>query len=59
MAGKGFQKRSHALAKRCAKLREAGLSLSKISEATGVPREKVAARITLGKRLLSLESQGN
>lgn len=57
VAGKGAQKRSQAVAIRCAKLREEGLSLSAISGLTGIPRDQVRARIALGKRLLSMESQ--
>ena len=54
MPGSGAEKRSHALAKRCAKLRRQGLSLGEIADATGVERDKVAARIQFGERLLSL-----
>lgn len=56
MAGKGAEKRAHALAIRCAKLRSEGLPLSEIAKATGLDREKVAARVQLGERLLSLVS---
>ncbi|WP_288080331.1 hypothetical protein [Pseudomonas sp.] len=49
--GSGAQKRSHALAIRFAKLRDQGLSLGEIAEATGVDRDKIKARIELGKRL--------
>lgn len=55
MSGGGATKRQQALAKRCAKLRRQGLSLGGIASITGVDRDKVAARITLGERLLSLE----
>lgn len=56
MSGAGAEKRYHATAKRCAKLRRAGLTLTQVSENTGVPRAVVASRIELGERLLSLES---
>lgn len=56
MPGKGAQKRSQALAIRCAKLRAEGLSLSDISEITGVPRDRVRDRITLGERLISMQT---
>lgn len=49
--GSGAHKRSHALAIRCAKLREQGLSLGEIAEVTGVDRDKIKARIELGQRL--------
>ena len=56
MAGKKPTKRAHAVAMRCAKLRRDGMPLGAISEATGVDRSKVSARIELGERLLSLTS---
>ncbi|MCE4056327.1 hypothetical protein Q7O56_20215 [Pseudomonas protegens] len=55
MSGEGAKKRQQAAAKRCARLRQQGLTLGQIADVTGVDREKVAARITLGERLLSLE----
>jgi len=55
MAGSGATKRRHALSIRCARLRADGLSLSEISEITGVPRDRVRSRIVLGERLMSLE----
>ena len=56
MSGKAAAKRRHAVAKRCARLRQQHLSLSEIAEATGIERDKVATNIQLGERLLSLES---
>jgi hypothetical protein len=56
MSDEGYKKRQQALAKRCARLRRQGLSLGGIASITGVDRDKVAARITLGERLLSLEA---
>lgn len=56
MSGKAATKRHHAVAKRCARLRQQGFSLGKIADATGIERDKVADRIQLGERLLSLES---
>ncbi|MGX4728026.1 hypothetical protein [Pseudomonas corrugata] len=56
MSGEGANKRQQALAKRCARLRRQGLSLGGIASITGIDRDKVAARITLGERLLSLET---
>lgn len=56
MPGKGAQKRSNALAIRCYKLRQEGYTLSQIADLTGLERDKVAGRIALGERLLSLES---
>lgn len=55
MAGKAAGKRSHAVAKRAARLRRDGLSLTQIAEATEIPREQVKSRIDLGERLLQLE----
>lgn len=52
---KNSEKRNHALALRCYKLRKQGLSLSEISEITGVDRDKVYSRIILGERLESLK----
>lgn len=52
---KNSEKRSQALAIRCYKLREQGLSLSEVAEMTGVDREKVYSRIILGERLESLK----
>ena len=51
---KNSEKRSHSLAIRCYKLRQEGLSLSEISEMTGIDRDKVYSRIILGERLESL-----
>lgn len=51
---KNSEKRSQALAIRCYKLREQGLSISEISEMTGVERDKVYSRIILGERLEGL-----
>lgn len=56
MPGKGSQKRSNALAIRCYKLRQEGCTLSQIADLAGLERDKVAARIALGERLLSLET---
>lgn len=53
--GSGAEKRSHALAKRCARLRRDGLSLQEIAGTVGLPKDQVPARIKLGERLLSLE----
>lgn len=39
---------------RCAKLKEEGLSVKEITELVSLDKEKVAKRIELGKRLLSL-----
>lgn len=55
MSGEGAMKRQQAAAKRCAKLRRDGRTLSEIASITGTDRARVAARITLGERLLSLE----
>ncbi|WP_177330216.1 hypothetical protein [Pseudomonas sp. PH1b] len=55
MSGEGAKKRQQAAAKRCARLRQQGLTLGQIAEITGVERERVATRITLGERLISLE----
>lgn len=57
MAGKSSTKRRNAVTKRCARLRAEGYSLSEISEATGIPRDKVKARILLGERLISVEEE--
>lgn len=54
MSGGASAKRAHAVAKRAAKLRRDGLSLGQIAEATGIDRDKVAARIELGERLLQV-----
>lgn len=53
--GSGAEKRSHALAKRCARLRRDGLSLQEIAGTVGLPKDQVPTRIKLGERLLSLE----
>lgn len=55
MAGKASEKRAHAVAKRCARLRAEGMSLSAIAALTEVPRDQVRARIVLGERLLSVQ----
>jgi DNA-binding CsgD family transcriptional regulator len=55
MSGHGAHLRGQNLAKRCAKLRREGLPLSEVAERAGVDRERVAAKIKLGERLLSLE----
>gem|GEM_PF-3112235 len=55
MSGEGAKKRQQAAAKRCARLRDQGLTLGQIADITGIDRDKVAARITLGERLISLE----
>ena len=47
----GYEKRSRALAMRCAKLRDEGLSLGEIAKLVGLDKEKVANRIDLGRRL--------
>lgn len=52
---KPSEKRSQSLAIRCYKLREQGMSLSEISEITGIDRDKVYSRIILGERLESLK----
>lgn len=52
---KNSGKRSQALAIRCYRLREQGLSLAEIAEMTGVDRDKVYNRIILGERLESLK----
>lgn len=57
MSGKAAAKRRHAVAKRCARLRQQHLTLTEIAETTGVERGKVAGNIQLGERLLSLESE--
>ncbi len=54
--GSGSEKRSHALAKRCARLRRDGLSLQAIADLVGIHKDQVPARIQLGERLLSLET---
>lgn len=51
----GSKVRQQQNAKRCAKLRRQGLTLGQIAEATGIERERIATRITLGERLLSIE----
>lgn len=51
----GAEKRSRELAKRAAKLRRQGLTLSQVAEHVGVSKDVVAARIKLGERLLSME----
>lgn len=53
MSGSGAEKRSHALAIRCYKLRQEGYTLGEISEITGLSKEKVRNRIILGERLLT------
>jgi hypothetical protein len=55
--GSGAEKRSHALAKRCARLRRDGLSLQAIADLVGIHKDQVPARIKLGERLLSLETE--
>ena len=55
MPGKPAAKRYQSVAKRCARLRQQGLTLGEIAEATGIERDKVATRIQLGERLLSVE----
>lgn len=55
MPGKAAGKRAHAVAKRAARLRRGGLSLSEIAEATEIPREQVKSQIDLGERLLQAE----
>lgn len=57
MPGSGAEKRSHAMAKRCAKLRNEGLTLREIAELVGIEKGQVPARIELGERLLSLEAE--
>ena len=57
MPGSGAEKRAHADAKRCAKLRHEGLSLRQIAELVGIEKRQVPARIELGERLLSLEAE--
>ena len=54
--GSGSKKRSHALAKRCVRLRRDGLSLQAIADLVGIHKDQVPARIQLGERLLSLET---
>lgn len=56
MSGQGAEKRSHALAKRCARLRQEGMSLQAIADLVGIQKDQVPARIALGERLLSLEA---
>jgi hypothetical protein len=56
VSGEGAKKRQQAAAKRCARLRRQGCTLGEIASVTGVDRDKVAARITLGERLLSVEA---
>ena len=53
--GSGSEKRAHALAKRCARLRKDGMSLHAIADLVGIHKDQVPARIKLGERLLSLE----
>ncbi|MBP5119602.1 hypothetical protein HUS85_27585 [Pseudomonas protegens] len=55
MSGAGAHKRGQQLAIRCAKLRREGLSLSEVAQATGIKKEQVNAKVTLGERLLSLD----
>ena len=55
MSGEGAKQRQQAAAKRCAALRQQGCTLGEIAEITGTDRDKVAARIKLGERLLSVE----
>jgi DNA-binding CsgD family transcriptional regulator len=52
MSGSGAQKRSQALAIRCARLRDEGYSLSEIAGIVGIDKEKVNTRIELGRRLM-------
>lgn len=54
--GSGSEKRSHALAKRCARLRKDGMSLRAIADLVGIRKDQVPARVELGERLLSLET---
>ena len=54
MPGSGAQKRSHAIAIRCYKLRQEGFTLSQIADIVCIDKEKVRARILLGERLVSL-----
>lgn len=46
-----YNKRCQALAIRCYKLRQDGLTISEIAELVGIDREKVYTRIILGERL--------
>lgn len=55
MSGGAAAKRSRALAKRCARLRQEGMSLQSIAELVGIQKDQVPTRIKLGERLLSLE----
>lgn len=55
MSGSGAQKRSHAIAIRCAKLRAQGMTLGEIAKATGIDRDKIKARIDLGQRLIGVQ----
>lgn len=54
MSGYGAHLRGQHLAKRCAKLRREGLSLSEVARIAGVTKEQVSTKILLGERLLSL-----
>lgn len=54
--GSGAEKRAHAQAKRCARLRKDGISLQAIADLVGIHKDQVPARIRLGERLLSLET---
>lgn len=54
MPGNGAEKRSHALAIRCYKLRQEGYSLSEIAAIVGINKDSVYNRILLGERLLTV-----
>ncbi|MCY1355537.1 hypothetical protein D9M68_158930 [compost metagenome] len=57
MPSKRASLRRHAVAKRSARLRREGFTLTQIADATGAQREQVHTNIQLGERLLSLEKQ--
>lgn len=57
MSRSGAVKRYHAVAKRCAKLRREGWTLSQIAQFTGIEKYQAKSRIELGERLLSLEDE--
>lgn len=57
MPGSGAEKRAHAEAKRCARLRREGFTLGQVASIVGIEKGKAMERIKLGERLLSLDEQ--
>jgi hypothetical protein len=54
--GSGADKRQHMTAMRAARMRREGFTLTEIANATGIARDRVAKRIELGERLISLDA---